>query len=91
LNHHSLALAAQAMSDPIELLREEFDQAVVAERTAYWEVRAAMRDLRASAPAQIVARWKLASEEWTRARARVDAIVQRLNETANGGPADRSA
>jgi hypothetical protein len=67
-------------SDPFDQLRAQFDEALADERTLFWEVRAAMRDLKQHAPAQVVARFKLASGDWARVRGKVDALLRLLNE-----------
>jgi hypothetical protein len=69
----------QAMSDPFEQLREEFDQAVV-ERVAFWEVKGALRYMSLDAPSDVFQRWKRANEEWKRTKANVDEIAERMNK-----------
>jgi hypothetical protein len=68
------------MSDPFEQLREEFDQAVVEERVAFWEVKGALRHMSLDAPSDVFQRWKRANEEWKRTKARVDDIAERMNK-----------
>jgi hypothetical protein len=67
-------------TDPFEPLLAEFDEAVVEERVAFWEVKGALRHMSLNAPSEVFQRWKRANEEWKRTKARVDEVVERLNQ-----------